>query len=122
MAFTVNHLHLKTPDPRKTAGWYIEYLGAKIVSERETPSGQPFYSLDRHGITLNVSGFVEGQELEQHYGIEHLAIDSDDFAVEVAKLKGSGVKILEERKGQGGRNICFFEGPDGVRLEFLEKK
>jgi len=122
MAFKVNHLHLKTPDPRKTAKWYVEFLGAKIVSERETPSGQPFLRLDLHGLALNVSGFVEGQRLEQHYGMEHLAIDTDDFAAEVAKIKAGGAKILEERKGAEGRNICFFEGPEGVRLEFLEMK
>lgn len=122
MAFKVNHLHLKTPDPRKTAKWYVDHLGAKIVSERETPGGQPFLRLDLHGLALNVSGFVEGQHLEQHYGMEHLAIDTDDFAAQVAKIKASGAKVLEERKGVGGRNICFFEGPEGVRLEFLEMK
>jgi len=122
MAFKVNHLHLKTPDPRKTAKWYVEFLGARIVSERETPGGQPFLRLDLHGLPLNVSGFVEGQRLEQHFGMEHLAIDTDDFAAEVTKIKAGGAKILEERKGTEGRNICFFEGPEGVRLEFLEMK
>lgn len=122
MAFKVNHLHFKTPDPRKTAKWYVDFLGAKIISERETPGGQPFFRLDLHGLALNVSGFLEGQQLEQHYGMEHLAIDTDDFAAEVAKIKAGGAKILEERKGMEGRNICFFEGPEGVRLEFLEMK
>jgi catechol 2,3-dioxygenase-like lactoylglutathione lyase family enzyme len=122
MAFKVNHLHFKTPDPRKTAKWYVDFLGAKIISERETPGGQPFFRLDLHGLALNVSGFLEGQQLEQHYGMEHLAIDTDDFAAEVVKIKAGGARILEERKGMEGRNICFFEGPEGVRLEFLEMK
>ncbi len=122
MAFKVNHLHFKTPDPRKTAQWYIDFLGAKIVEERESPSGLPFLRLDLHGLSLNVTGFVEIQKLEQHYGMEHLAIDTDNFAAEVAKLKASGAKILEERKTPDGRNVCFFEGPEGVRLEFLEMK
>lgn len=121
MGFKINHLHLKTPNPRKTAEWYIEHVGAKIVSERATADGQPFLCLDLHGLTLNVSAFVQGQDLEQHYGMEHLAIDADDFAAQIAKIKAGGVKVLEERKGVGGRRICFFEAPDGVRLEFLEK-
>ena len=58
MAFKMNHLHFKTPDPRKTAQWYIDFLGAKIVEERETPSGLPFLRLDLHGLSLNVTGFV----------------------------------------------------------------
>mgnify|MGYP000389123691 CR=1 FL=1 len=33
MAFKLNHLHLKSPDPEKTAQWYVDNLGATIVSE-----------------------------------------------------------------------------------------
>ena len=122
MAFKVNHLHLKSPEPRKTANWYVEFLGAKIVSERQNPNGEPVLRLDLHGIPLNVTGYLEGQRLEQHYGLEHVAIDTDDFAAEVAKIKESGIKILEERTLPDGRKVCFFEGPQGVRLEFLEMK
>ena len=29
MAYRFNHLHLKTPDAKKTADWYVENFGAK---------------------------------------------------------------------------------------------
>ncbi len=122
MSYRVNHLHIKTPDPRKTAQWYVDYLGAKVVSERKSPSGQPILRLDLHGVPLNVTGYIEGQRLEQHYGLEHVAVDTDDLAGEVEKIKASGAKILEERTLPDGRRVCFFEGPDGVRLEFLEMR
>ncbi len=122
MSFKVNHLHLKTPDPRTTAQWYVDYLGAKLVSERQSPSGQPILRLDLHGVPLNVTGYIEGQRLEQHYGLEHVAVDTDDFDAQVEKIKASGAKILEERSLPDGRRVCFFEGPDGVRLEFLEMR
>lgn len=122
MSFKVNHLHLKTPDPRTTAQWYVDYLGAKVVSERQSPSGQPILRLDLHGVPLNVTGYIEGQRLEQPYGLEHVAIDTDDFDAPVEKIKASGAKILEERSLPDGRRVCFFEGPDGVRLEFLEMR
>ena len=57
MAFKLNHVHLKAPDPQKTAKFYVNTLGANI---------------------------------------------------------------LEETTVGNGRNVCFFEGPDGVHLEFLE--
>jgi catechol 2,3-dioxygenase-like lactoylglutathione lyase family enzyme len=122
MSFKVNHLHLKTPDPHKTAQWYVDYLGAKVVSERKSPGGQPILRLDLHGVPLNVTGYIEGQRLEQHYGLEHVAVDTDDFDAQVEKIKASGAKILEERSLPDGRRVCFFEGPDGVRLEFLEMR
>ena len=122
MGFKVNHLHLKTPDARKTAKWYVDFVGAKILSERKNPNGQSTFRLDLHGVPLNVTGWIEGQKLEQHYGLEHVAIDADDFDGEVNKIKASGAKILEERVLPDGRRCCFFEGPEGVRLEFLEVK
>jgi catechol 2,3-dioxygenase-like lactoylglutathione lyase family enzyme len=121
MAFRINHLHLKTPDPRKTAQWYVEHVGARVLSEREV-DGRATFRLDLHGVTLSVTDFLKEQRLEQFYGLEHVAIDADDFAGEVARIKAAGVKILEERTLPDGRKVCFFEGPQGVRLEFLEVK
>ena len=63
MAFKINHLHLKTPDPRKTVDWYVKYVGAKIVSERKTPNGRTTFRLNLHGVELNVTEFLEEQKL-----------------------------------------------------------
>ena len=122
MAFKDNHLHIKTPDPQKTAQWYTEYLGARVVSETQSRNGDTIFRLDLHGVPVNVTSYIEGQKLEQHYGLEHVAVDTDIFVGEVDRIKASGIKILEERNLPDGRRVCFFEGPDGVRLEFLEMK
>ena len=116
MAFTLNHDHLKTPDPEKTAKIYVDNLGAKLIGQ----AGGNGLRLDLHGLTLNVTKFIESQTHEQKYGIEHIAINTDDMPALVAKLKASGAKILEETTVGNGRKVCFFEGPDGVHLEFLE--
>ena len=122
MAFRINHLHLKSPEPRQTVDWYVKHVGAKIVSERAAPNGRMTYRLDLHGVPLSVTEFLEEQKLGQFYGLEHVAIDTDNFAAEVAKIKAAGIKILEERVLPDGRKVCFFEGPQGVRLEFLEMR
>ena len=79
-------------------------------------------AVNLHGVELNVTEFLEEQKLGQFYGLEHVAIDTDNFAGEVANIKSAGIKILEERVLPDGRKVCFFEGPEGVRLEFLEWK
>ena len=117
MTLKLNHLHLKTTDPEKTANFYVETLGAKITGE--LPNGG--YRLDLHGLALNVSKFLE-QKRKQIYGMEHLAIDTDELDALVEKLKAQGINILEETVVSGGRRVCFFEGPDGVQLEFIEMK
>ena len=116
MAFRLTHVHIKTPDPQKTAQFYVENLGATIEAEL----GQQGYRLDLHGLKLNITTFIAEQTREQRYGMEHIAIDTDDLDALVAKLKAQGIRILEETTIPGGRRVCFFEGPDGVQLEFIE--
>ena len=33
MAFSVQHVHLKTPDPHKTAQFYVDNFGAKLKAD-----------------------------------------------------------------------------------------
>ena len=116
MAFKMNHIHLKTPDPEKTAQFYVDSLGAKIVGQ----AGANGLRLDLHGLSVNITKFIEGQTREQIYGFEHIAVDTDDLDNVVASLKASGAKILEETQVGEGRRVCFFEGPEGIQLEVLE--
>ncbi len=118
MSFKLNHLHLKTPDPKQTADWYVANLGATIVSE----AGNGGFRLDLHGLPLNVTGFIEGQTHDQVYGIEHIAIETDDINGTVEQLQASGAKMLEELDTGGKRRVYFFEGPQGVCLEVLESQ
>ncbi|MGQ0750726.1 MAG: VOC family protein [Betaproteobacteria bacterium] len=117
MTLKLNHLHLKTKDPAKTVQFYVDTLGAKIVSQNKNG-----YRLDLHGLALNVTDFLTEQTREQKYGMEHIAIDTDELDTLIEKLKGHGIHILEQTVVSGGRRVCFFEGPDGVQLEFIEMK
>ena len=118
MTLKLNHLHLKTKDPEQTVRFYVDNLGAKIVNQ--SPRGG--YRLDLHGLSLNVTQFLDDQKREQKYGMEHIAIDTDELDALVEKLKVQGINILEQTVVSGGRRVCFFEGPDGVQLEFIEMK
>ena len=118
MTLKLNHLHIKTRDPEKTARFYVDTFGAKILSK--SPRGG--YRLDLLGLDLNVTDFLTDQTREQKYGMEHIAIDTDELDALVEKLKGQGIHILEQTVVSGGRRVCFFEGPDGVQLEFIEMK
>lgn len=118
MTIKLNHLHIKTKDPEKTANFYVNTFGAKIISKN--PIGG--YRVDLDGLSLNITDLHPTQKREQLYGMEHIAMDTDELDTVVAKLKASGGKVLEETVVSGGRRVCFFEGPDGVQLEFIEMK
>src|SRR5262245_27487671 len=118
MTLKLNHLHLKTTDPDKTVQFYVDTFGAKVLNKN--PRGG--YRIDLLGLELNVSKFLDEQKREQKYGMEHIAIDTDELDNLVAKLQAQGSNILEATVASGGRRVCFFEGPDGVQLEFIEIK
>ena len=106
MAFRINHLHLKTPNPKKTADFYVEYTGAKVVKENIRPDGSENFRLDLHGVELNITQFLEEQKLGQFYGLEHVAIDTNNFDGEVSKIKTAGLKIRSRRR----ENPAFLVG------------
>ena len=117
MTIKLNHLHIKTKQPEKTAKFYVDTFGATITSQ--SPTG---YRVDLDGLSLNITDLHATQKRDQMYGMEHIAMDTDQLDALVAKLKAGGAKILEETVVSGGRRVCFFEGPDGVQLEFIEMK
>ena len=132
MAFGIHHLHLKTRDPKATMQFYVDNLGATLVGE----AGAHGYRVNLHGLQLNITPIMETQGREQHYGMEHIGVDTDDYAATLARLRANGVRVLEESAltasdlaaypwlppGAMGRRVCFLEAPDGVQIEVIEKK
>ena len=58
MAFKLNHIHLKSPDPRKTVQWYVDYMGATVLSERETANGSLYFRISLNRVEANVTDLV----------------------------------------------------------------
>jgi catechol 2,3-dioxygenase-like lactoylglutathione lyase family enzyme len=116
MAFHLNHVHLKTPDPAATIRFYIENFGATLKAKTETG-----FNLDLHGLQLNVTDINAAQKHEQHYGIEHIAVNTDDYVGTLDALRKQGVRILEELPREVGRRVCFVEAPDGAQMEVIER-
>ena len=84
MAMQLGHVHIKTrEDPQKVAKFYIDNFGATV--KRETPGRG--CQLDLHGVQLNVTTINADQNHEQHVGIEHIAIETDDYPGALANLR-----------------------------------
>ena len=117
MAIGVHHVHVKTRDPKQTAQFYVDNLGATLIAQVNPRS----YRLNLHGLQLNITSLIDTQKREQQYGIEHIAVDTDDYAGTVARFRANGVRILEELAPTNGRRVCFLEAPDGAQIEVIEK-
>jgi catechol 2,3-dioxygenase-like lactoylglutathione lyase family enzyme len=117
MSFAIQHVHVKTRDPKQTMQFYIDNFGATYVAEIPGRG----HRVNLHGLTLNITTLISTQNHEQHYGIEHIALDTDDYSGTMARLRDNGVRILEEMPPNNGRRVCFLEAPDGAQIEVIEK-
>ena len=116
MAMEIGHVHIKTYDPKKTAQFYIDNFGATMKTE--APNGN--IQLDLHGLQLNVTTISAAQDRKQNLGIEHIAVQTDDYPGAIAKLRSTGAHIMLEQVSNG-RHVAFIEAPDGAQMELIEK-
>lgn len=117
MAITFHHVHIKTRDVATTVQYYIQNYGATKKAEMPGKGWQ----LDLHGTQLNITGLMAEQNHEQHYGIEHMAIATDDYSGTLTKLRENGVAVLEELTGSSGHRVAFVAATDGSQMEIIEK-
>ena len=124
--FRVNHIHLKARDPKRTAQWYVDMFGAKVVGEGEGLGGSHTVRLDIEGTRFNVTSAPAGQTLpegtaDSHYGLEHFGFDTDDIEGVTAHLQSHGAEILMPvTQVASGNKIAYVKGPDNVRIELVQ--
>ena len=123
MAHTFGHIHIKAKDPRKTAQWYVDMFGARPLGERDV-RGALFVPVELSGVTVNISNARPGEVMGEgdaglHYGLEHIAINTDDLDADLARFKEQGLQIFETGETATTR-MAFVEGPDNVRIELMQ--
>src|SRR5206468_12847143 len=90
MPYRINHIHLKAPDPRKTAEWYVTAFGFKIVNDETRVFGDRFVRCtSEDGFAVNISGARTNERLgpgdaNPHHGLEHFGFDSQDIEADIA--------------------------------------
>ena len=127
MAYNFNHVHLKAPDPEKTANWYVKAFNFEIFSDAVRPSGDRFIQCrTTDGVIVRISGARTGESMgdgdaSPHYGLEHFGLTVDDLDEDLKRLGDLGAKLLEGPiETPTGSKIAFIEAPDGVRIELLQ--
>ena len=128
MPFNVNHIHLKSSDPKKTAAWFVEAFNVEITSERVRPTGDLFITtMTEGGLAINISAEKDGEVLgpadaDSHYGLEHFGFDTDDMDADLERLVGLGAVLKEAPSNQGrGVTIGFIAAPGDIRIELIHR-
>ncbi len=131
MAYAMNHVHLKSPDPRGTAEWYVNAFDFTIISDVVRPVGDRFVKCETsNGIVVNISGERTNEKLVQgdanaHYGLEHIGFDVEDINAEIERLESLGAELLEGPiyVPEGPLEyLAFIKAPNDTRIEIIQPR
>ncbi|MDD5190575.1 MAG: VOC family protein [Dehalococcoidales bacterium] len=112
-----DHIHLMSSDPVKTAEFYAQNFGAKLVSSRDFGGGRVTVNVNLGGVTLLIGKSRD----ESQNGLAHFGIRTDKLDEAVTELKSKGVPFTREITPLSPTfRISFFEAPEKVSVELQE--
>ena len=123
MQLTLDHVHLRSPDPEATGRWYETMLGATRTAPVDPKSGRVVVGLGGLSLFIDrVPPETAAPPPAPFLGMEHLAFTVVGIDAAVESLRSRGVTIqngpLDVRPGV---RIAFIIGPENVLIEFLER-
>ena len=113
MTFAINHIHIKSHDPWKSAEWWVEAFNFEIVRDFVREGGDRFVvTRSENGITVNISGARSGETLgpgdaNVHEGLEHFGLDSADLEADIERLEALGAELLAGPVDAGAVRACW---------------
>ena len=121
---TIDHLHLRSPNPRAAAAFYAEVFGATIKGEVMNGAALRMI-VDLSGLTLfieEVPATTPTPPTPPFVGYEHIGLTVKDIAAAMAEVKARGLTVVMDIKELSPQlTIAFIEGPDRVRIELLQR-
>ena len=126
-AYTYDHIHLRTRDPRGMAEYFHRVFDAKILESVQS-DGRPRLDLDLDGLIIFIAPAAADADIpaaprEPYLGLDHFGFRVDSVDETVAELKRRGADIADEpRTIRPGVRIAFVRAPDDIRIELLERK
>ena len=134
-AFKFDHVHIISENPRVSAQWYVDMLGATIANDT-VARGAPQIFVELGGMTILIRGRRPGEEPEparpirpysdfsshNGWGTDHFGfLYAGDLEKLVAELSGKGVEFpVALKRGVGGSLLCYVAAPDGVSIELMQ--
>ena len=134
-AFSFDHVHIISENPRAAAEWYAEMFGAMIARDGNA-YGAPQIAVELGGMTILIRGKRPGEapalprpirpyaDFSSHnaWGTDHFGfLYEGDLAALCAELRAKGVTFpVELKKGVGGKVLCYVAAPDGVSIELMQ--
>jgi len=109
--------------------FYTQILGMKLLERERTPQTQgEVATLKSPGSeqVIELNWYAQGSRFGTPYAngseVDHLGFDVDDLDEWIRELEKKGVNILLRIREVGGWNEAFIEDPNGIWIEFFQRK
>ncbi|MDI9259101.1 VOC family protein [Alicyclobacillus sendaiensis] len=120
----LEHVGIMVSNLERSIAFYTDVLGMELLGtlDHNTPGIRlAFLSYPGQNAQIElIEGYAE--RLPDEGQVHHVAITVDDIEAEAARLRGAGVRFLDEAITtlRNGAQYIFFAGPDGERLELFQ--
>ena len=134
-AFTFDHVHIISENPKASADWYVEMFGATIAADTMA-RGAPQIFVALGGMTILIRGRRPGEaplaarpvqsyaDYSSHnaWWTDHFGfLYKGDLTALCETLAGKGVSFpVPLKKGVDGSLLCYVAAPDGVSIELMQ--
>jgi catechol 2,3-dioxygenase-like lactoylglutathione lyase family enzyme len=124
--YTWDHIHLRSPDPEATAGWFERMLGAEVI--RSMQQGETRIDVKLGGANIFIAPIKPSEGVNPapttpYQGLDHFGLTVSGIDDVAAELKAKGVEFTREPTTvRPGVRVCFLRGPQGISIELLERK
>ena len=121
--FGFHHIHLRTPDPEKTAVFYETMFGAEVI--RQMQQGKPRVDVKLGGTMIFLLPTAPGEAAEApkapNFGIDHFGLGVTGIDAVVKDLKAKGAHFtVEPYDIRPGTRIAFLRAPENVLIELVD--
>jgi len=121
----IDHIHYVSNQMEEMVKYFTDIFGAKEISRGEA-RGYPMIRLEVFGVTISILGTDPGAgQLEPGKGLrglDHIGFRVKNLDATLEELKKKGVKtLLGPNVTPAGIKFAFIGGPEGIRVELLEK-
>ncbi|CVK18677.1 VOC family protein [Sporomusa sphaeroides] len=120
--YNIAHIGVVVKDADKSLEFYTTVLGCtREESYQDERIRLEFIKAGQQ--TIELIQYKEDAVSDRGPGIiDHIAFLVNDLEAELAKLRQQQVRLLlDQPKISGNKKLMFFSGPDGERLEFIQK-
>lgn len=124
-ALRLEHLALNVVDPEKTAAWYGEHLGLKVVRAGKDIARTTFLATCDGAVLIELynNNSAPVPAYAQKHPLElHLAFSSDDPQTEAERLLRAGAVLSEPaRRTPAGDEVVMLRDPFGLALQLVKR-